>query len=83
MKKNIVILILAIAVGGWASAQTFTQYTTTEQAPWQMKGKVKVKSLPLTGYSLQDNVNGQLSMVNSKYLNVTLAPHSFNTFVEK
>ena len=28
-------------------------------------------------------VNGQWSMVNSKYLNVTLAPHSFNTFVEK
>ncbi len=64
MKKNIATLILAIAVGGWTSAQTFTQYTTTEQAPWQMKGKVKVKSLPLTGYSLQDN--GQWSMVNGK-----------------
>ena len=62
MKKNIVILILAIAIGGWASAQTFTQYTTTEQAPWQIKGKVKANSAA----KAEPMVNGQWSMVNGK-----------------
>ena len=44
------------------SAQTFTQYTTTEQQPWQQKGKTsltaKAKAQPI--------INSQLSIVNSK-----------------
>ena len=33
-----------MAVGLQASAQTFTQYTTTEQQPWQTKGKVSLST---------------------------------------
>ncbi len=60
MKKNIVTIILAIAIGGWASAQTFTQYTTTEQAPWQIKGKVKANSAA----KAEPTLNSQLSTLN-------------------
>ena len=45
-----------MAVGLEASAQTFTQYTTTEQQPWQTKGKVslasKAKAQPILHSSL-------------------------------
>lgn len=41
MKKIfIAVLILSLAVN--LHAQTFTQYTTTEQQSWQTKGKVKL-----------------------------------------
>ncbi len=42
MKK--LTLLLLMAVGLQASAQTFTQYTTTEQQPWQTKGKVSLST---------------------------------------
>ena len=42
MKKIVSLLALTITIGLEASAQTFTQYTTTEQQPWQTKGKVKL-----------------------------------------
>ena len=45
--KKLTILFL-MAAGLQASAQTFTQYTTTEQAPWQTKGKVKAAAAPST-----------------------------------
>ena len=45
MRKILCILSL---VATHAVAQTFTQYTTTEQAPWQTKGKVKTASAPPT-----------------------------------
>ena len=41
MRKILCILSL---VAAQASAQTFTQYTTTEQQPWQTKGKVSLAS---------------------------------------
>ena len=41
MKQSILMFILSMAIST-ASAQTFTQYTTTEQASWQTKGKVKL-----------------------------------------
>jgi glucosylceramidase len=41
MRKILCILSL---VAAQASAQTFTQYTTTEQAAWQTKGKVSLAS---------------------------------------
>lgn len=41
MNKLIAILTLTVAAGS-ISAQTFTHYSTTEQASWQTKGKVKL-----------------------------------------
>ena len=59
MRKILYILSL---IAAQMSAQTFTQYTTTEEAPWQQKGKTsltaKAKAQPI--------VNSQLSIVNSK-----------------
>jgi len=53
MRKILCILSL---VAAQASAQTFTQYTTTEQQPWQTKGKVslasKAKAQPILHSSL-------------------------------
>ena len=59
MRKILCILSL---VAAQASAQTFTQYTTTEQQPWQTKGKVSLASKA----KAQQMVNAQWSMVNSK-----------------
>ena len=59
MRKIVCIFSL---IAAQMSAQTFTQYTTTEEAPWQQKGKTsltaKAKAQPI--------VNSQLSIVNSK-----------------
>jgi glucosylceramidase len=59
MRKILYILSL---IAAQMSAQTFMQYTTTEQQPWQQKGKTsltaKAKAQPI--------VNSQLSIVNSK-----------------
>ena len=41
MNRIIAILTLTVVASN-ISAQTFTQYTTTEQQPWQTKGKVKL-----------------------------------------
>ena len=68
MKKQIFTLCLAAALN--ASAQTFTQYTTTAQQPWQTKGKVsltnKAKGQSPMLNSQWSMVNGQRSMVNGK-----------------
>ena len=42
MKKLTILFLMTL--GLQASAQTFTQYTTTEQQPWQTKGKVALAS---------------------------------------
>ena len=42
MKKNLLIGSVVLTLSCFASAQTFTQYTTTEQQPWQTKGKVSL-----------------------------------------
>jgi len=53
MRKVLYILCLIVT---HASAQTFTQYTTTEQAPWQQKGKtslsIRAKAQPILHSSL-------------------------------
>ena len=41
MKKETWKTIIQIVVSILTAAQTFTQYTTTEQQPWQTKGNVK------------------------------------------
>ena len=71
--KKLTILFL-MAVGLEAPAQTFTQYTTTEQAPWQTKGKVRLESKAFNnGKWIMDNgqleapiINSQFSILNSK-----------------
>lgn len=60
MKKLTVLFLMA--VGLEASAQTFTQYTTTEQQPWQTKGKVSLASKA----KAQPILNSQFSIFNSK-----------------
>jgi glucosylceramidase len=60
MKKLLLPLFLVLSVN--ASAQTFTQYTTTEQQPWQTKGKVSLT----TKAKSQTMVNGQSSIANGK-----------------
>ena len=60
MKKLTVLFLMA--VGLEASAQTFTQYTTTEQQPWQTKGKVSLASKA----KAQPILNSQFSILNSK-----------------
>jgi glucosylceramidase len=42
MKKKLLIGGVVLTLSCFASAQTFTQYTTTEQQPWQTKGKVSL-----------------------------------------
>ena len=59
--KKLTILFLMV-VGLEASAQTFTQYTTTEQLPWQTKGKVSLS----TKAKVQQTLNSKLSILNSK-----------------
>ena len=59
MRKILCILSL---VAAQASAQTFTQYSTTEQAPWQTKGKVSLS----TKAKAQQTLNSNLSTLNSK-----------------
>lgn len=59
--KKLTILFLMV-VGLEASAQTFTQYTTTEQLPWQTKGKVSLS----TKAKMQQTLNSKLSTQNSK-----------------
>lgn len=51
-----------MVVGLEASAQTFTQYTTTEQLPWQTKGKVSLS----TKAKMQQTLNSKLPTQNSK-----------------
>ena len=41
--KKLFILFL-LSVGFRTSAQSFIQYTTTEQQPWQTKGKVSLST---------------------------------------
>ena len=60
MMRNILCILCLVATH--AVAQTFTQYTTTEQAPWQTKGRVSLASKA----KAQQMVNAQWSMVNSK-----------------
>ena len=59
--KKLTILFLMV-VGLEASAQTFTQYTTTEQQPWQTKGKVSLS----TKAKMQQTLNSKLPTQNSK-----------------
>ena len=59
MRKYLCILCL---VAAQASAQTFTQYTTTEQLPWQTKGKVSLS----TKAKMQQTLNSKLPTQNSK-----------------
>ena len=59
MRKYICILCL---VAAQASAQTFMQYTTTEQLPWQTKGKVSLS----TKAKMQQTLNSKLPTQNSK-----------------
>ena len=59
MRKIVCIFSL---IAAQMSAQTFTQYTTTEEAPWQQKGKTSLT----TKAKAQPIVNSQLSIVNSK-----------------
>lgn len=59
--KKLTILFLMV-VGLEASAQTFTQYTTTEQLPWQTKGKVSLS----TKAKMQQTLNSKLPTQNSK-----------------
>lgn len=59
MRKYLCILCL---VAAQASAQTFTQYTTTEQLPWQTKGKVSLS----TKAKVQQTLHSKLSTLNSK-----------------
>ena len=59
MRKYLCILCL---VAAQASAQTFTQYTTTEQQPWKTKGKVSLS----TKAKVQQTLNSKLSILNSK-----------------
>ena len=59
MRKILCILSL---VAAQASAQTFTQYTTTEQAAWQTKGKVSLASKA----KAQQTLNSQLLTLNSE-----------------
>ncbi len=59
MRKILCILSL---IAAQMSAQTFTQYTTTEQQPWQQKGKTSLT----TKAKAQQMVNTQWSMVNGK-----------------
>lgn len=60
MKKLSILFLMA--VGLEASAQTFTQYTTTEQLPWQTKGKVSLS----TKAKAQQTLNSKLTTLNSK-----------------
>ena len=59
MRKIVCIFSL---IAAQMSAQTFTQYTTTEEAPWQQKGKTSLT----TKAKAQQMVNAQWSMVNRK-----------------
>lgn len=59
MRKTLCILSL---VATHAVAQTFMQYTTTEQASWQTKGKVSLVSKAKTQHTL----NSPLSTLNSE-----------------
>ena len=59
MRKTLCILSL---VATHAVAQTFMQYTTTEQASWQTKCKVSLVSKPKTQHTL----NSPLSTLNSE-----------------
>lgn len=59
MRKYLCILCLVVAQ---ASAQTFTQYTTTEQQPWQTKGKVSLS----TKAKVRQTLHSKLSTLNSK-----------------
>ncbi|MBR4708577.1 MAG: glycoside hydrolase family 30 protein [Bacteroidaceae bacterium] len=59
MRKIVCIFSL---IAAQMSAQTFTQYTTTEEAPWQQKGKTSLA----TKAKAQQMVNAQWSMVNRK-----------------
>ena len=56
---------MATTMCGWVSAQTFTQYTTTEQQPWQTKGNVKCQ---------MSNVNGGTPIVKCQMENVNPKP---------
>ena len=59
MRKYLCILCL---VAAQTSAQTFMQYTTTEQLPWQTKGKVSLS----TKAKMQQTLNSKLPTQNSK-----------------
>ena len=59
MRKILCILSL---VATHAMAQTFTQYTTTEQAPWQTKGKASLS----TKAKAQPILHSSLSTLNSE-----------------
>lgn len=59
MRKYLCILCL---VAAQASAQTFAQYTTTEQQPWQTKGKVSLS----TKAKVRQTLQSKLSNLNSK-----------------